>query len=1669
MNEGNLHFTPDEIATITDGKWENLGDDFVINEIHSIYHYLHQGDMFVVHYPDWNRRNSDNEYKIKGALKKGISALMIKKSSSVQTTIPTLRVEDTYEALKKLALHTTEVSQARRVLITGSFGKTGFKVQLYHAIKDQIKTYTRLNSANTAVSTYCNLASLKQETELLLIEQPVSALKTTYRRATYVRPAITVITSIGHEGIERFQTIETIIKHKLQMANALQEGGKLFLPHDDIYFQQILQEAQTYEHIQILTYGSSSTCQAHPLYKKFSNYGWDVIAKIEDVVVAYRVPFFEEYAVSVSCGVLLCAYHLGLDVHQAADNYYKNKNFKSSGLFCQVNYNNKNFYLYDQSNRGGIEGYESFFRTLSYIQPKNNGRKILVTSEFVDYKDGEIKLLDTQKFQKLIKDSGISALYSVEKFSEHINVLEDKSIWKNHSIDFNNIKDEIINSIEDDDILCVKGIFESDLPEFIKYLKNLKGTTITPFEFINTMKDQNELLKNQKGTAISNLESIKHLVTQKQSKSKHSEVKAPSKEIKLYRFHHHATYQYALVLHPFRFFYSMDGDGKSPQNMECSENKEIPDYVLELLRTFAKAYNIYLGEYGLMNPLRSGIYFEKGAMFIDVMLENIPIQKGLVAAELVDNSTLFTQEESMQGKAIRILLDRNLIKNSATPIHELFHVFQYNYCSFNNMWFMEGLARWAQNITHDRKNIPEKLPSSYTELEALLQRAHDAEYFWRRLIALATVKEEVFLKSFLENCALQASKLEEKYAYTDKYQHNNWDKEEKKSEVNNKYIFSALLNTLGKAVPHKDDELNLFLELLSHYDASNTDKFDTQSIQRFLKVLRQCDKSLVHESDGILHSDYYNVETKTLEIKTLESLNMNEYDLESFNILHHINGDLLISCEHLEALNGFNYLKSVNALYIKDMPNLKEINGFNALVKIDALEISNNPNLTTIDGFNALFSINHEVNKFVKIIKNKKLQSVHFLKGIKSVKSSFYIHQNALTSLEGLEDLENVGASLSFSSNVLTSLMPLQNLKRVNGMLNLAYNKLLSLEGLENLNEISTIKWNGEYKSLALQGNPELSNIKALENMLTSTRYLILQIDQKNKFQNLPNEDSIFFKQDIAIYDGENLVDATILFPNYTKSPKIKVLFSKAWLTVLKEMDWLEAHFVAFEDINKVLEYVKRHNIVYLYGQVYTAQKFLHQHQKQLREAGCKFIVNDYEVMQLLLDKRDFFEFLLQNNLEKFMPKYYPNIENIDYPCVVKKIHGTSGKTVRIVYSQNELGDVLEDEVVNEYIVGDTEYAINLFYKDGKIIEEVTYKKSYSDTFYVLNEDTKYKMVDEVIANPYLNIFTEILNLLFPHGGMLLCCIDYKVKDNMPKIFEINVRLGYTLARNPYDFKKIFDSYILEANSSDKYKILFGKKWKKATSKCHWLDAHHLNFSDIDNVIAYCKQNSIEVLFANNYATHLFVNNNLERFKESGLKFIVNTLQFIRDVGDKQKFYDIMVANNFSAYVPKYYTIEDEIKFPCIVKLKKGSGAGKGISLVYDKKEIDTTDENLLISEYLDSNIEYATSFFCKDGVVLKDITYSKTSQKNIYVLQQESANEIVVKREPSRFLDVFMQIIEAFNTKDGYCACSFNYKIQDGIPKIFEINPRIGYTLAGFCDDFKEMMDVYLKELHDN
>lgn len=360
--------------------------------------------------------------------------------------------------------------------------------------------------------------------------------------------------------------------------------------------------------------------------------------------------------------------------------------------------------------------------------------------------------------------------------------------------------------------------------------------------------------------------------------------------------------------------------------------------------------------------------------------------------------------------------------------------------------------------------------------------------------------------------------------------------------------------------------------------------------ETFFEVLKKCNVNIQD----------YNKTLKTLNVKELICSNLSEKELEALNEIEHITGDLILEIAHLKLLTSFNFLKSVSNLIIRNMKNLDSILGFNSLENINSLTIENNKQLKEIYGFNKLFAKNPTIKGSIKIINNNLLEKVSFLRGLKKVNSSFYLHYNSLRTLEGLEDLEFVNASFSLSSNKLTTLKELKNLKVIDGMLGLVNNNLKTLDGLEQLEHLKTIKWNNNLRAIAINGNKDLKDISALKNIVEFTHNCIVSIDSTQEFIKKPDFQSIFSNNNITVFAQDiqtTLLKSKVCTPFVNNKSKYidirnEFILDEHWRPDIKYLDYVflrgregkgtqleRIDLVRWQDKIYVYHFLKDHNI----------------------------------------------------------------------------------------------------------------------------------------------------------------------------------------------------------------------------------------------------------------------------------------------------------------------------------------------------------------------------------------------------------------------------------------------------------------------------------------------------------
>lgn len=182
----------------------------------------------------------------------------------------------------------------------------------------------------------------------------------------------------------------------------------------------------------------------------------------------------------------------------------------------------------------------------------------------------------------------------------------------------------------------------------------------------------------------------------------------------------------------FRIVYSLAGPHALADQRDLDGNG-VPDKVEDVATQLVAGRRLFSDVMGFVAPLRQPRYAQ--ATSIDVFMLKMEKGNGLAYDEVMNYRLGY---DSATGRcALRIDLLNNHSNQNPTPIHELFHLYQYGYTMFKPRWFLEGTARWAEYALRPGSGPQRPLPQSSASLqEQLFATTYAASNFWNRLAFL---------------------------------------------------------------------------------------------------------------------------------------------------------------------------------------------------------------------------------------------------------------------------------------------------------------------------------------------------------------------------------------------------------------------------------------------------------------------------------------------------------------------------------------------------------------------------------------------------------------------------------------------------------------------------------------------------------------------------------------------------------------------------------------------------------------------------------------------------------------------------------------------------------------------------------------------------------------------
>ena len=192
---------------------------------------LQPGDLYVALI---GNRLDGHEY-VKQAIDKGACAVLISKEMDIDT--PYLQVADTTQALGRLALYNRQKFNRDVVAITGSSGKTTVKGMMATLLRQQNEVLVTRGNLNNHIGAPLTLLRLNHTYDYAVVELGASAEGEIAYSSQLVKPTVSILTNAGSAHLEGFGSLETIVRTKGEIIDALAQDGIAVLNADSPHFE----------------------------------------------------------------------------------------------------------------------------------------------------------------------------------------------------------------------------------------------------------------------------------------------------------------------------------------------------------------------------------------------------------------------------------------------------------------------------------------------------------------------------------------------------------------------------------------------------------------------------------------------------------------------------------------------------------------------------------------------------------------------------------------------------------------------------------------------------------------------------------------------------------------------------------------------------------------------------------------------------------------------------------------------------------------------------------------------------------------------------------------------------------------------------------------------------------------------------------------------------------------------------------------------------------------------------------------------------------------------------------------------------------------------------------------------------------------------------------------
>jgi UDP-N-acetylmuramoyl-tripeptide--D-alanyl-D-alanine ligase len=339
---------------------------------------LEPGDLFVA-----LKDVRDGHDFLAQAFVSGAGAALISDAEKADGLGPALVVPDVLDGLRKLGEAARDRSNAKRIAVTGSVGKTSTKEALAVCLSASGPTHRSVKSYNNHWGVPLTLSRMPRDSQFAVFEIGMNHRGEILPLTQLVKPHAALVTTIAPAHVENLGSLEAVADEKGDIYAGLEPGGAAIIPNEAPHASRLIAAAER-NGATLVRFGRDAACEARLLKFDMDETGSTAEAEILGRLIRYRVGVEGAHWALNSVAALAAADVVGADLEAAAHALEHLRAFDGRGVAIRIEAPFGPFMLVDDSYNANPASMAAAFATLAARKPGEGGRRIVALGDMLE-------------------------------------------------------------------------------------------------------------------------------------------------------------------------------------------------------------------------------------------------------------------------------------------------------------------------------------------------------------------------------------------------------------------------------------------------------------------------------------------------------------------------------------------------------------------------------------------------------------------------------------------------------------------------------------------------------------------------------------------------------------------------------------------------------------------------------------------------------------------------------------------------------------------------------------------------------------------------------------------------------------------------------------------------------------------------------------------------------------------------------------------------------------------------------------------------------------------------------------------------------------------------------------------------------------------------------------